>query len=193
MTELIESARMFTTAVVEKYDEDAVGWVRRKTGLLEPSGADFEACKVLPYEVTEGPQPGNLLTTVGLNRITSRLINADQVWDNTHVGLAVGNSSTAEVIGDADLAGASKFYNAMDATYPQQSNGVLTFKGTYGTSDANFAWNEYAVVVPNTSTAFTDNATTLQASYVILNRKTATLGTKASGASWVFTVTITIT
>lgn len=190
---MVESARMFTRAVVEKYDEDQTQWVKNKTGLLEPQSKAFESLKMTPYEVTEGPQPGNRLVTVGLNQLTSRLITAEQVWDQTHSALAVGDSTTADAIGDTDLVAATnKRYQATDASFPTQSNGVLTFRATYGSGVAEFAWNEYGVIVPDTSTTYTSGSTK-QASYILFNRKSpASLGTKSSG-TWVFTVTITVT
>jgi hypothetical protein len=190
--ELIESGRFYTVAKVDKYDDEATEWVANKTGLLKPSGADFEALKVEPYETKYGEQPGNLLVTVGLAQLTSRLTTAAQVWDNTHVGLAVGDSTTAASIGQTDLVAATnKRYNAMDATYPSVTNGAMDFRATFGSTEGNFAWEEYGVIAPNTATGFAAG-TTKPASYVLYNRKVTALGTKASGASWVFTVTITI-
>lgn len=189
---MVESARMFTRAVVEKYDEDQERWVKGKTGLLEPQARDFEALKLTPYEVAEGPQPGNRLVTVGLNQMTARLTAAEQVWDETHIALAVGDSSTGDAIGDTNLLGTNKYYRVMDASFPTQSNGVLTFRATYGSGIAEFAWNEYGVIIPDTATTYT-SGTTLQANYTLFNRKSpASLGTKSSG-TWVFTVTITVT
>lgn len=190
---MVESARMFTRAVVEKYDDDQTKWVAKKSGILAPEGAQFKSLGLEPYEVAEGPQPGNRLVTAGLNLMTSRLTTAEQVWDETHVALAVGDSSTGDAIGDTDMVAATnKYYRVMDSSFPTQANGVLTFRATYGSGIAEFAWNEYGVIIPDTSTVYT-SGTTKQASYVLFNRKApASLGTKSSG-TWVFTVTITVT
>lgn len=168
----------------------------RKAGQLEvvkPFAADYARLGVAPDETVHIPAPANRLVTVGLNALTARLVTTAQVWDNTHAGLAVGDSSTADAIGDTDmLASTNKRYNAMDATFPSQVNGVLTFKATYGNGEGEFAWNEYGAVVANTATAFAA-ANTKPTNYILLNRKSpASLGTKGTNTSWAFTVTITI-
>jgi hypothetical protein len=67
----------------------------------------------------------------------------------------------------------------MDATYPTVANGVYTFRSTFATTDANFAWQEWAVF----------NASSTGR---MLNRAVSSLGTKTSAQSWQLTVTITI-
>ena len=74
----------------------------------------------------------------------------------------------------------------MDATFPTTSNGVITFKSTYASGEANFVWNEWCVDI---GTPTVTDGTTVNA--LMLNRKVASLGTKASG-SWVLTATITL-
>ena len=59
------------------------------------------------------------------------------------------------------------------------ANGVYTFRSTFATTDANFAWAEWAVF----------NAA---AAGRMLNRAVSALGTKTSAQSWQLTVTITI-
>jgi hypothetical protein len=147
---------------------------------------------VRPVERLHIPAPANRLTTVGLNALTLRLVTAAQVWDQTHVGLGVGTSTTADAIGDTDLIG-TKRYNTMDATFPSQANGVLTFKATYASGEAEFAWEEYGAIV-NSGTATTHvPGASKTSNYVLLNRKApAALGTKGAGTTWAFTMTITI-
>ena len=69
------------------------------TGLDQPEGHRFRELGMEPVETVRIPAPANVLTTVGLNTLTLRLITAAQVWDATHVGLAVGDSATAEAVG----------------------------------------------------------------------------------------------
>lgn len=175
-------------ALVEKWDEDQVQWVRNRTGILEPSG-DMLAAHVAPAELAEAR--GNLLTTAGLNRLTSLLIAAGgTALTNTTARLGVGNSSTAAAVGQTDLQAAAgsgnRQFKVMDATYPQQSNGVVTAKSTFATGEANFAWQEWGLDI---GTATVTDGTTVNA--LLLNRKVESLGTKVSG-SWALTVTITI-
>jgi len=176
MSELIESGRMFTEARVAKY--------------LAEEGVPVEELE--PYDVVEVGQPGNMLMNVGINQLWSQLKINTQLWDQTHTGIGVGNSTTAESASHNDLQGASKRYNQCDSGFPALP-GVqnIQFAATFGTSEANFAWNEYSLIVPNTTTAFTPG-TTKPTNYVILNRKVVSLGTKTSSDIWIFTATLTL-
>lgn len=184
-----DSIRWQPHALVEKWDADQLAFVQRRTGILVPSG-DVLAAHVDPYEVLE--VAGNLLTTAGLNRITSLIIaGGGQAATNTSARLGVGNSTTAAAVGQTDLqasAGASnRQFKIMDATYPTQSNGVLTFKSTFPTTEANFAWEEWCVDIGTPTVA---DGTTVNA--LMLNRKVQSLGTKTSAGTWALTATITL-
>lgn len=102
-------------------------------------------------------------------------------FNNAAAHIGVGDSTTAFAAAQTDLQAASnKLRKAMDATFPTRATNVLTFKSTFATGDANFAWQEWAVF--NASTAGT-----------MFNRKVESLGTKTSAQSWAFTVTLTVT
>jgi hypothetical protein len=176
-------------ATVEKYDDDQTEWVRTKLGVIKPLAADFEAANVKPFETVVAP--GNILTTAGLQRLTNLVIGAGgQAATNTASRLGVGNSSTAATVGQTDLSAAAgtanRFFQPMDATFPTAVNGVMTFRSTFATGDANFVWAEWGVDIgtPTVTSGATVNA-------VLLNRAVQALGTKASG-SWVLTATVTI-
>lgn len=171
-------------ALVQKFDRDQVAWVTGKTGLLEPD-VDTLLRHVQPYE--ELQVEGNLLTTAGLNRLTSLLIGAGgQAFDATHARLGVGDDTTAAAVGDLDLStGTNQFYRLPDATYPTQSNGVVTFKASFADAEANFAWQCWGIDV---STSAASNGST--ANVPLLNRKVQSMGTKTSGV-WALTATIT--
>lgn len=177
-------------AVVEKYDADQVAYAARKSGVLVPTSVEFAAAGLTPYETVVSV--GNLLTTAGLNRITSLIIaGGGQGATNTATRLGVGNSSTAEAVGQTDLqaaaGSANRQFKVMDATFPTQANGVLTFKSTFASGEANFAWNEWGVDI---GTPTVTDGTTVNA--LLLNRKVQSLGTKTSAGSWVLTATITL-
>lgn len=115
------------------------------------------------------------------------LISADVIgetvteFNNANAHIGVGDSSTAFSATQTDLQAASnKFRKAMDATYPTRATNVLTFRATFQTTEANFAWNEWGVF--NASSGGT-----------MFNRKVESLGTKAVTQSWQFTVTLTVT
>jgi len=97
---------------------------------------------------------------------------------NTYVG--VGESATGEGPTDTGLLGSTKTYKACEAGYPTRVGQVITWRGIFGSADANIAWNEYTVV-----NAATDAGTNL-------NRKTSSKGTKASGETWTLDVAITL-
>ena len=131
-----------------------------------------------PYEVLEGE--GNLLVNAGLQLMLDKLIGAaGTVFDNANAYIGVGDSSTAAAATQTDLqAATNKLRKAMDATFPSRSGQTMSWKSTFGSGDANFAWNEWGIF--NASSAGT-----------MLNRKVESLGTKSSG-TWVLTVDVTI-
>lgn len=182
-------------ARIEKYNPAVV---RELTDFLgyEPTSIDFARYNVNPNQVVE--VDGNLLTTAGLSRITSLIVGAGgTAFSNTNAAIGVGTSATGEVVGNTALGGdgnaSTARYNACDATYPSAVNGVITAVATYATGDANFAWNEWCwVIAPATITPGATLASLSAGTEVMLNRKTASMGTKAAGATWVFTTTVTL-
>lgn len=104
---------------------------------------------------------------------------AASLFDNTNAHIGVGNGTTAFAASQTDLSGASKFRKGMDATYPQATAGAITFRSTFGTTEANFAWEEWGVF--NASTGGT-----------MMNRVVQNNGTKASTETKQVTVTITL-
>lgn len=122
------------------------------------------------------------LTDAGRNHMVQAAIGAAvTAFNNANSYIGVGDSATAHAVGQTDLqAGANKLRKAMDATYPSGAANVITFRSTYGTGDANWAWNEWA----------TFNAA---AAGTMLNRKVESLGTKTSTQTWQFTTTLTFT
>ncbi len=95
---------------------------------------------------------------------------------NAYIG--VGSGNTVFAASQTDLVGASKTRKAMDSTYPSGSSNILTYQSTFGTSDANYAWEEWGLF--NASSGGT-----------MLGRKVDSLGTKTNTQSWTFQVTAT--
>lgn len=100
-------------------------------------------------------------------------------FDNGNSYIAVGDGNTAFNAAQTDLVGTNKFRKAVDGTYPQRTNNVITYRATYSTAQANFAWEEWGV--SNDASAG-----------VLLNRKAEALGTKNSNQTWQFTVELTV-
>lgn len=122
------------------------------------------------------------LTNAGRDLIAADIIGETVTeFNNANAYIGVGDSTTAFAASQTDLQAASnKLRKAMDSTYPQRTTNVLTFRATFATGDANFAWQEWGVF--NASSAGT-----------MLNRKVESLGTKTSAQSWQITTTLTVT
>jgi len=133
-----------------------------------------------PYEALEFK--GNLLLNEGIAELFDLAITTGATkFDNTNAYLGVGDSATGEVATQTGLqASTNKLYKAMDSTYPSRASQTVSWRSTFGSSDANFAWNE--ATVANGSSDSAKN----------LNRKVQAMGTKASGTTWVLTLSITL-
>lgn len=111
---------------------------------------------------------------------TTTIGSAVTAFDNANAKIGAGDSVTAFDAAQTDLqAAANKFRQGMEATYPQRSANVLTFRALFATGDANFAWQEWGIF--NAAAAGT-----------MMNRVVASLGTKTSAQSWQMTATITL-
>lgn len=122
------------------------------------------------------------LVDSGRNHMVQATIGAAvTAFNNANSYLGVGDSTTAHAVGQTDLQAASnKMRKAMDATYPQGAANVLTFRSTFATGDANWAWQEWGTF--NAASGGT-----------MLNRKVESLGTKTNTQTWQFTTTLTFT
>ena len=101
-------------------------------------------------------------------------------FDESNAYIAVGDGTTAFNAAQTDLVGSNKFRKAVDSSYPQRTNNVITYRATYSTAQANFDWEEWGVA----------NDASVG---VLLNRKVESLGTKNSNQTWQFTVELTVT
>ena len=121
------------------------------------------------------------LTNAARDLIAQALIGeAFTSFANANARIGVGDSSIVFGASQTDLqASTNKLRKAMEAAYPTRASNALTFRSIFGTSEANFAWNEWGVF--NAASAGT-----------MLNRIVASLGTKTSAQSWQFTVTVTV-
>lgn len=139
-----------------------------------------------PYDTVE--IDGNLLMYGGASALWDLLIGAGNVsaFSNANAYLGVGDSSTAAAATQTDLqAATNKVRVAMEASYPSHTDGTtdgsqsVSFRASFDGSTGNFAWAEWAIFNASTSGR-------------MLNRKVESLGTKASPAVWVLTVTLSL-
>lgn len=120
------------------------------------------------------------LTNAGRDLIAIALIgDVFLPYNSVYAHIGVGTGISAFAPGDTDLTGVSKQRKAMESGYPTRAANALTFRSLFGTTEANFTWNEWGV--------FNDAVTG-----TMLNRKVETLGTKTSSQSWQFTVTLSV-
>lgn len=139
-----------------------------------------------PYEVIE--REGNALMYGGASALWHMLTGGVFLapFDAVNARLGVGDSTAAENRAHTDLqATTNKLRKSMDSTYPQHTDGLVAgsaavaFRATFSTAEANFAWNEWAIF-----NGATDGR--------MLNRRVESLGTKSNAASWVLTVTLSL-
>lgn len=144
-----------------------------------------QGIKPLGREESYNAAVNNGLTDFGTGLTTAGLATP---YNNANAKIGVGDTVGATVLTDVDLHAAANAANrwtqAMDATFPTVAVGVYTFRATFATGNANFAWQEWVI-----SNAAQTGATALTR---ILNRAVASLGTKTSAQSWQFTATITL-
>lgn len=124
------------------------------------------------------------LTNAGAILIASAVLGDGGVslLTNANMYIGLGDSNTAFSASQTDLqASSNKVRKPMaSGSYPSRSSNVITAQSNFGTSDANFAINEFGTF--NASTAGT----------MFTRKVDATLGTKTSAQSWVVTVTLTV-
>jgi hypothetical protein len=140
----------------------------------------FGEDKFIGKEVHEG----NVALDDGIAELIKLLTGTGSptAYSNAAAYLGVGESATAAGHAQTGLLGSTKTYKAMDTSYPTT---VLTYpcsatwQATFGSADANIAWNEYIVCHSATGAA------------PVLNRIVSSKGTKASGETWILQIQIT--
>jgi len=125
----------------------------------------------------------------GTANSSSAAAGADAYYNNAQAMIGVGDSTTAAANTDTDLdATTNKTYVGMDASYPSITGGSsenIVFRATFGTSAANYGWNEFVVNNRNGSNSTTSGGSTL-------DRVVSSQGTKAVGQTWQPSLTLTI-
>jgi hypothetical protein len=190
----LESIKWHPTATIHKYSPEVVAELTHLLG-YEPSHEDFVRLGADPFAITE--VDGNLLVTEGIGNLTGLVMGTVTVpvINATRGFIGVGDSSTAAAVTDTALVAATnKFYQkigSISQTTTTITNDTITAITTVATTDANFAWAEW--VIGSTTGGTVTTGTTEGAGGTgafIFNRRVASMGTKASGASWTFTANI---
>jgi hypothetical protein len=155
---------------LDKYAEDITPYRGREH--------EFYA-RFRPYETRKFER--NALLNEGINAIWTLVCGgAGTAYSNANARIGVGDSDDEFDATDTDLqAAVNKTYKAMDVGYPVYgTDQKASFKASFGTDDANFAWKEWTV----------DNGSGAGKN---LNRKVEALGTKTSG-TWALTVELSL-
>lgn len=181
-------------ASIAKYSAAQVAHAVSKLG-YEPLGHRLSLLFKEPEDgVTE--EPGNLLVTVGLALVTSLIEGgAGTPFAHADAIVGVGTSTTTATVGDTALGAdntANAYYQQADVGSPTQSGGVITCVSTFASANANFAWQEWCLATGSGGITGGDHLSAAATSVTMLNHKVASLGSKSSGAAWVFTATITL-
>lgn len=178
---------------VYRWDADQTKWARARVDGLQPQAHDFAALRVRPYEMTE--HHGNAVLQAGWARVLANLTSVPAsaaVFDATHTRIGVGDGTTAvNAASDTDLSAASgsthRWFQLVSGaptiggTIPK----TCAWSATLGTSDGNFAWQEFGI----------DNGTASGNTVAapLLNRALSNQGTKVAGQTWTVTATMSFT
>ena len=183
---------------VERFKGD-IDYEVQSAGVLIPRSRESGRV-ILPYDVEE--RDGNLLVIGGasvqwqtlIGNGTATAAQALTFYNNGNAYISVGDSATAAADTQTELqAATNRLRKPMDATYPLHTDSTgtagsksITFRSTFGTSDANYAWQEWGIF----NGAGTGGPPTT--GQRMLNRKVESLGTKTSAATWVLTITLSL-
>ena len=172
--------------IIEKIQEESIWRIERFASEKDKKAKRVysrdEALKLFGVEQISEFN-GNLLLNEGINELFTLICSATGTkFDNANAYLGVGDSATAEDATQTGLLAATNFlYKAMEAGFPTYGTAQkATWKSSFGSAEANFAWNEFTVC--NTGANTGKN----------LNRKVSAQGTKVSGQTWELNLEISL-
>jgi hypothetical protein len=141
-----------------------------------------------PYDTRE--TDGNTGTNLGIQHTLNILggLSASNAWTNalSYIGVCDGtgaDSATATGLYPSGTSATAIEFHGMTDSYPSRSSQTLSYRSTFGATEANFGWNSFSV---HNATYNTD------ATGLPLIRKLSQQGTKLSGQAWQITVAITM-
>lgn len=147
-----------------------------RKGMSLPEAADeFDQVPIIER------MAANVALNEGLGELIDLLcgLGAPTAYSHDNAYIGVGDSTTVAGAAQTGLqAATNKAYMPMDTSYPARTSQTATWRATFGTSDGNFAWEEFTVI--NAATDAGKN----------LNRKVESKGTKASGETWTVELSI---
>ena len=138
--ELHESNTLTKKWVVRRYADQQAFEAGTPTPVV-----DAETGETLPA-ISE--VEGNMLLNEGIGEFLDLAcgLGTPTAFSNANAYIGVGDSVTAEAASQTDLqASTNKTYKAMAASYPSRSAQTVTWRAVFGSSDANYAWQEFSV------------------------------------------------
>jgi len=178
-------------ARVDKYSPDQTAHAVRVSGLAEPGAGVFRALFRAPEDGTAEAE-GNLLVTVGLGQLTNLITGGGaNAFSNANAIVGVGAGTAPAAIADTALTDdgtANAWYQQASSGYPIQSGGAITCVSAFGSSAANFTWQEWSWSIGGGGaiTAGHQLSAVTSTPPVMLNHKVQGFGAKVGG-SWIFT------
>lgn len=200
-----DGIKWHASAHIDKYSAEQVAWATAHLG-YEPKGAELMVLFSHPEDGIVDVD-GNLITTAGLGAVTNLVTGiGGQVFSNARGIVGVGSTSTAAAAADTALGAngttpngtVGAWYQGIDASGLSRvttavTNDTIQAVATFASADANMAWNEWGWAT-STSGTITPSATltSVATGTLFFNHKIPAggMGTKASGASWVFTTKV---
>jgi hypothetical protein len=167
---------------------------------LEPPKYDYERffAENEPYEILEHDL--NLVTNLGAQALWRIFVglgtssppsasNRAAFFSSSNAHIGVGNGTTPPSQSDTNLVGSNKYFKAMDSGYPQapsfdpSGSRQVMFMSTFGTDEANFAWNEVGLANADLNA---------NANGILFNRSTVSWGTKTSSDTWTVAIVLRV-
>ncbi|WIC88873.1 minor tail protein [Rhodococcus phage Shagrat] len=199
-----DGLKWWPTIEVIKYDARSTAALTRDLGHA-PTGPELRELErlglIAPDDVVVCE--GNILVSVGIDRITSLIVGAGGGTLTSTTGfIGVGATNTAAAIGNTALAGdnnaSTARYNGLDGGFPTRStttatNDTINASATFGSGIAEFVWAEWCIGMVSSGTVTPGSArASLGTTPIILNRKVDSLGTKGAGSTWTLAAKIVL-
>jgi hypothetical protein len=124
---------------------------------------------------------GNKLLDEGINEMWKLIAGlGGKPFSKNNAYIGVGNGTTPASGEQTGLLGANKLYKAIDPTYPQLNAQTITYRATFGSGEAAFAFEEFTIANDESDAG------------INICRKVESHGTKALNDTWVVSLSITL-
>jgi len=171
----MESPKLIVRATVLRFwDGDGKVYRTARSGVATDALRTMFLDRLLEEEVVVG----DVLLNEGAEAIW-KLVTGDTTvtpFNGANACIGVGDGTDPEDPTQTGLTGTNKYYKQVDSGYPVIQGNSIIYRATFGSTEANFAWNEWTV-----ANGCSDDA-------INLNRKQEALGTKSSGQTWILEV-----